>query len=77
MSARDLPGVPDAETPLGFTRRKDDELIAVGDILADCEGNWRGPVPPGWDGVDSPVKRYTTSRTPGIMPAALAIARPN
>lgn len=70
------PGVPDAQTPFGFTRRAETELIHVGDIIADCEGKWRGPVPPGWSGLGRTVKSYTTSRTPGITPAALAVAWP-
>lgn len=70
------PGTPNSCCPAGFTLRNDHELIRAGDILADCEGRWRGPVPQDSDCVGRPVRRYTTSATEGIRPAAVAVARP-
>jgi hypothetical protein len=61
--------------PDGFALLKPSDLLAIGDIVADCEGRWRGPIPPDSDMVGRELREYLCSNTPGALPALRGAAR--
>lgn len=61
--------------PAGFALLKPSDFFCAGDIVADCEGKWRGPIPPDSDMVGREIRGYLVSNTWGAAAPVKAAAR--
>jgi len=61
--------------PDGFRLLKSSDVFCVGDIVADCEGKWRGPITSESDMVSREIRGYMLSNTEVALPAVRAAAR--
>ena len=64
-----------SSVPEGFRILSSYDFFCVGDIVADCEGKWRGPVTVDSDLVGRDISSYLCSATEGVLPPIRAAAR--
>lgn len=72
---KNSPKTKDAGTPPsvagGFTLLKPSDCFCVGDIVADCAGQWRGPIPHDSDMVGREIRSYMCA-SEGLPPVRAA-----